>query len=227
MKVAIYARVSTERAEQETSLERQAEELQVFAARQKWEVVRVVKEQESGFVEERYGLLEILQDFSEGVIQGVLIQDESRLGRGHSKIAILHQIRKSGGRVFSLDNGGELQISEMEGMVLEILAVVEEYQRRLTNQKISRGVQRAIAQGYRPEQNLKNLDQGGRKRNDLPLDDIIRLRDKKLTFEDIAATLRGLGYDASRATVHRRYREYVKKTEGSQRSDEADGGGTR
>ncbi|MMZ59101.1 hypothetical protein D1872_211200 [compost metagenome] len=97
----------------------------------------------------------------------------------------------------------------MEGMVLEILAVVEEYQRRLTNHKISRGMQRAIAEGFRPEHNLKNTDQGGRKRNDLPMEEIIKLRRKKLTFEEIALTLRGLGYEASRATVHRRYREYM------------------
>jgi DNA invertase Pin-like site-specific DNA recombinase len=208
MRVALYARVSTERAEQETSLARQTEELTSFARQSGWEVVRSVQEKASGYSEERWGLLQVLEDFNERRIEAVIIQDESRLGRGNTKIAILHQIHKAGGQVFSLDNGGKLQVSEMEGMVLEILAIVEEYQRRLTNQKIARGMHRAIAAGYRPEKNLKNIDQGGRKRNDLPLDDIIRLRNKKLTFEDIAATLRGLGFDASRATVHRRYKEY-------------------
>ncbi|WCK52376.1 recombinase family protein [Aneurinibacillus sp. Ricciae_BoGa-3] len=209
MRVALYARVSTERAEQETSLMRQIDELTRFARQSGWEIVRSVQEKASGFDEERWGLLEVLEDFSEGRIEAVLIQDETRLGRGNTKIAILHQIKKAGGHVFSLDNGGELQVSEMEGMVLEILAIVEEYQRRLTNQKIARGMQRAIAAGYRPEKNLKNIDKGGRKRNDLPMEDIIRLRSKKLTFEEIAATLRGLGYEASRATVHRRYKEHM------------------
>ena len=30
-----------------------------------------------------------------------------------------------------------------------------------------------------------------------------------LTFQDISLTLKGLGYDVSRATVHRRYQEYI------------------
>lgn len=217
MKVAIYARVSTERDTQETSLVRQVEELKRFAASQKWEVVKIIQEKASGFHIERPGLLELFDNMSEGLIEALLIQDETRIGRGNTKIAILHQIRKYNGKVYSLENGGELQIGEMEGMVLEILAIVEEYQRRLSNHKISRGIRRAMEQGYRPENNLKHTGEGGRKRNELPLDEIIRLRAKKLTYEEIAAMLRGKGYEASRATVHRRYKEYIQgnDTEGN------------
>lgn len=217
MKVAIYARVSTERDTQETSLVRQVEELKRFAASQKWEVVKIIQEKASGFHIERQGLLELFDNMSEGLIEALLIQDETRIGRGNTKIAILHQIRKYNGKVYSLENGGELQIGEMEGMVLEILAIVEEYQRRLSNHKISRGIRRAMEQGYRPENNLKHTGEGGRKRNELPLDEIIRLRAKKLTYEEIAAMLRGKGYEASRATVHRRYKEYIQgnDTEGN------------
>lgn len=217
MKVAIYARVSTERDTQETSLVRQVEELKRFAASQKWEVVKIIQEKASGFHIERPGLLELFDNMSEGTIEALLIQDETRIGRGNTKIAILHQIRKYNGKVYSLENGGELQIGEMEGMVLEILAIVEEYQRRLSNHKISRGIRRAMEQGYRPENNLKHTGEGGRKRNELPLDEIIKLRAKKLTYEEIAAMLRGKGYEASRATVHRRYKEYIQgnDTEGN------------
>lgn len=217
MKVAIYARVSTERDTQETSLVRQVEELKRFAASQKWEVVKIIQEKASGFHIERPGLLELFDNMSEGLIEALLIQDETRIGRGNTKIAILHQIRKYNGKVYSLENGGELQIGEMEGMVLEILAIVEEYQRRLSNHKISRGIRRAMEQGYRPENNLKHTGEGGRKRNELPLDEIIKLRAKKLTYEEIAAMLRGKGYEASRATVHRRYKEYIQgnDTEGN------------
>jgi hypothetical protein len=35
------------------------------------------------------------------------------------------------------------------------------------------------------------------------------LRHNGLTFAEIAATLSGFGYPVSKATVHRRYREYV------------------
>lgn len=209
MKVAIYARVSTEKEAQETSLVRQVEELKGFAATQKWEVVKIIEEKASGFHIDRPGLLELLEDLSEGKAEALLIQDETRIGRGNTKIAILHQIHKYKGKVFSLENCGELQIGEMEGMVLEILAIVEEYQRRLYNHKISRGVRRAMERGYHPEDNLRHTGEGGRKRNDLPMDEILKLRAKKLTYEEIAATLRGKGFEASRATVHRRYKEYI------------------
>ncbi|WCN36461.1 YneB family resolvase-like protein [Aneurinibacillus uraniidurans] len=213
MNVVIYARVSTERKEQETSLVRQREELRQYASQHGWQVVREIEEKASGFEMERTGMIEALDLLTNGEAEAILVQDETRLGRGNSKIALLHQIRKLGARVFACDNDGELQVTEMEGMVLEILAIVEEYQRRLINHKISRGMQRAIAEGFRPEKNLKNLDQGGRKRNELPIEEIVRLRAKKLTFEDIAVVLRGLGYEASRATVHRRYREYAAEQE--------------
>ena len=94
-------------------------------------------------------------------------------------------------------------------MILEILAIVEEYQRRLSNTKISRGMRRAVEQGFRPELNFRNIDQGGRDRMALPVEQIVKLRKKELTFEEIASTLRGMGYDCSKATVHRRYREYI------------------
>lgn len=216
MNVGLYARVSTERKEQESSLKRQMEELRQYAKQMGWVVVCEESEQESGFELERPRLLALVEAMAEEEIAAIVVQDESRLGRGNSKIALLHQIRKLGGKVFAMDNQGELQLSEMEGMVLEILAVVEEYQRRLTNHKISRGMQRAIAEGYRPERNLKHTDQGGRKRNELPIEEIINLRRRKLTFEDIALTLRGLGYEASRATVHRRYREYIENQDVSE-----------
>ncbi|GGA34981.1 hypothetical protein GCM10007416_04890 [Kroppenstedtia guangzhouensis] len=47
------------------------------------------------------------------------------------------------------------------------------------------------------------------------MDEIVALKEKKLTFEEVAATLQGFGYDVSRATVHRRYREW-KKARGSE-----------
>lgn len=49
----------------------------------------------------------------------------------------------------------------------------------------------------------------GRERIEVPLSEIISLREKELTFEEITAVLKGLGHDISKATVHRRYQEYL------------------
>lgn len=95
-------------------------------------------------------------------------------------------------------------------MVLSIVGMVEEYQRKLHNIKIRRGMQRAVDNGYRPEKNLSNQGaNGGRERIEVPIEEIVRLRKNELTFAEIAATLRGFGYNISKATVHRRYKEHI------------------
>ncbi|KYD32059.1 MULTISPECIES: YneB family resolvase-like protein [Anoxybacillaceae] len=210
MKAVIYCRVSTDKGEQETSLERQREELELLAEKHGFEVVKVIMEQASGYEVDRDGVFDLLSTLKEQRIDALLIQDETRLGRGHARIALLHCIQKEGVKIYTITHNGEMQLSEADSMVLNILSIVEEYQRKIHNLKIKRGMRRAIEQGYRPEQNLKHIgENAGRERIDLPVEEIVRLRHNGLTFAEIAATLRGFGYDVSKATVHRRYREYV------------------
>ncbi|OIK11007.1 resolvase [Bacillus sp. MUM 116] len=214
MKAIIYCRVSTTKETQETSLKRQEEELTQLAKQYQFEVVSVIKEQASGYELEREGILQLLQTIKDEPIQAVLIQDETRLGRGNAKIALLHCILKEGIKLFSISQNGELQLSESDSMVLQIVGMVEEYQRKLHNIKIKRGMKRAVQQGYKPEKNLKNLgENSGREKIDAPIEEIVRLRKNKLTFAEIAATLRGFGYNISKATVHRRYQEYIQSEE--------------
>ena len=210
MKAVIYCRVSTNKEEQETSLERQREELERLAEQHGFEVAKVIMEQASGYEVDRDGVFDLLSTLKEQQIDALLIQDETRLGRGHARIALLHCIQKEGVKIYTITHNGEMQLSEADSMVLNILSIVEEYQRKIHNLKIKRGMKRAIEQGYRPERNLKHIgENAGRERIDLPVEEIVRLRRNGLTFAEIAATLRGFGYDVSKATVHRRYREYV------------------
>lgn len=205
----IYCRVSTNKETQETSLKRQEEELTQLASQYQFNVVSVIREQASGYELERDGILQLLDLLKEKNIQAVLIQDETRLGRGNAKIALLHCIIKEGVKLYSISHNGELQLSESDSMVLKIVGMVEEYQRKLHNIKIKRGMKRAVAQGYKPEKNLKNLEwNSGREKIEVPIEEIVRLRKNKLTFSEIAATLRGFGFNISKATVHRRYQEY-------------------
>ncbi|MEH6990596.1 YneB family resolvase-like protein [Cytobacillus firmus] len=210
MKAIIYCRVSTTKDTQETSLSRQEEELLNLAEKHDFEVVKVIREQASGYDLERDGILEILDLIKKKDINVVLIQDETRLGRGNAKIAILHCIFKEGVQLYSISNYGKLELSESDSMVLSIVGMVEEYQRKLHNIKIRRGMQRAVDKGYRPEKNLSNQGaNGGRERIEVPIEEIVRLRKNELTFAEIAATLRGFGYNISKATVHRRYKEHI------------------
>jgi DNA invertase Pin-like site-specific DNA recombinase len=210
VKAVIYCRVSTNKESQESSLKRQEEELVKLAKKEGYEIVSVIKEQASGYDLERDGILEVLQLIKDTRIDLLLIQDETRLGRGNAKIALLHCIRKESVIIYSVSHQGELQLSETDEMVLQIVGIVEEYQRRLHNAKIKRGMNRAIQNGYNPQKNLRNLGlTAGREKKEVPIDEIVRLRKNKLTFAEIAATLRGFGYPVSKATVHRRYLEYI------------------
>ncbi|MBG9450394.1 resolvase [Cytobacillus firmus] len=210
MKAIIYCRVSTTKDTQETSLSRQEEELLNLAEKHDFEVVKVIREQASGYDLERDGILELLDLIKNKDIKVVLIQDETRLGRGNAKIAILHCIFKEEVQLYSISNNGKLELSESDSMVLSIVGMVEEYQRKLHNIKIRRGMQRAVDKGYRPEKNLSNQGaKGGRERIEVPIEEIVRLRKNELTFAEIAATLRGFGYNISKATVHRRYKEHI------------------
>ena len=142
------------------------------------------------------------------------MQDETRLGRGNARMAVLHLIQKYEATVYTLNDAGPMSLNEMDTMLLEILAIVEEYQRRMHNAKIRRGMRRAVENGYMPQNNLKNRGNiEGRERKEVPVEEIVQLRQKGLTFAEIATTLTGLGIQISKATVHRRYIEYMERLE--------------
>ncbi|ANB83891.1 YneB family resolvase-like protein [Bacillus velezensis] len=216
MKALIYARVSTNKEQQQTSLKRQEEELSEIAAANGMEVVKVISEKASGYEMDRDGVFEMLDEIKKSHIDAILVQDETRLGRGNAKIALLHCIYRENVKIYTTAHKGELELSEADSMVLEIVSIVEEYQRKIHNMKIRRGMKRAVKNGYKPERNLKNRhENSGKEKKEVPVSEIIRLRANKLTFAEIAATLRGFGYDVSKATVHRRFQEYFADTEGS------------
>lgn len=210
MRVILYCRVSTEKEAQVSSLKRQKAELYAMAEHHGMEVAACIEEQASGYEIEREGVFQMLDAFSNHEAEALLVQDETRLGRGNTKIALFHQLNRLNVKVYSLTHNGELHLSESDSMVLQIVGIVEEYQRKIHNMKIRRGMQKAVAEGYDPSSNLSNQHlAAGRERKEFPIEEVVRLRGSDLTFKDIAATLRGLGYDVSKATVHRRYQEYI------------------
>lgn len=210
-KAVIYCRVSTEKEQQQTSLQRQREELLELAKSMDYKTIAVFEDEASGYDVERDGLMDLLECLKEERVDALFIQDETRIGRGHARIAILHLLEKTNTTLITNSDQGPFVLSDMDAMVLEILAVVEEYQRKIHNAKIKRGMKRAIEQGYRPELNLKNRgNPEGRARLTIPIEEIVSLRNKGMTFDEITTVLNGLGYEASKATIHRRYKEYEK-----------------
>lgn len=210
MKGIIYCRVSTEKEEQASSLARQKHELNQLAKRHNITVYDCIMEKQSGYEIERDGIFQLLDAFASHKADCLLIQDETRLGRGNTRIALFHQLQKMNIPIYTVIHEGELQLSEGDSMVLQIVGVVEEYQRKIHNAKIKRGMKRAINDGYDPTKNLKNQHQApGQQRKEVPIQEIIRLKKNNLTFAEITKVLNGLGYRVSKATVHRRYQEFT------------------
>ncbi|MDR0137468.1 recombinase family protein [Metabacillus idriensis] len=213
MNAIIYCRVSTVKEEQETSLVRQREELIKLSEQNSMNIVKIIEEQASGYDIERDGIFELFDCIKSQQVDAVLIQDETRLGRGNARIALIHFLLKEGITLYSVTHNGRLLLSEADSMVLEIVSIVEEYQRKIHNLKIKRGMQRAVKNGFKPQNNLSNIHESpGKDKKELPVSEIVRLKQNKLTFAEIAATLRGFGHDVSKATVHRRYQEYMKQS---------------
>jgi DNA invertase Pin-like site-specific DNA recombinase len=212
VRAVLYCRVSTKKEVQETSLERQRAELMKLASRYRFEVIDCIEEQESGYEIDRDGIFKMLGYFSNGRADCLIIQDETRLGRGNTKIALFHQLNKMNIPVYTVVDQGKLKLSESDSMVLEIVGIVEEYQRKIHNAKIGRGMRNAVSQGYDPAKNLKKRDHApGRQRVQFPIEEVVRLKQHNLTFEEITNTLNGMGYQVSKATVHRRYQEFKNK----------------
>lgn len=214
MNAIIYTRVSTKKDTQETSLVRQREELSSWAKELKMNVLHVMEEQHSGYDLNREGLYQMLEILKKEKVDAILVQDDTRLGRGEAKLAIIHQLHRAGCRIFCKLHGGEMALDAGESTVLHIISKVEELQRKMMNQKISWGMKKAVKEkGYNPAKNLKNQGLGGREKKEVPIEQIVSLKEKKLTYEEIAATLKGFGYEVSRATVHRRYKEWQAEQE--------------
>lgn len=214
----IYCRVSTEKETQESSLARQEIELLELAGNLSFHVVKVIKEKASGYELNRDGVFEMLDCLKEEKIDAILVQDETRIGRGNAKIALIHCIQKEQVKIYTYSHKGEMELSESDSMVLQIVGIVEEYQRKLHNIKISRGMKRAVEDGYKPQKNIKRNNQStGPEKIQVPIQEIVRLRENGLTFAEITASLRGFGYDISKATVNRRYLEYIEENEKNSR----------
>ncbi|WP_077326432.1 YneB family resolvase-like protein [Virgibacillus siamensis] len=210
MRAIIYCRVSTNKKTQETSLARQKEELTKLADRNNFSIISIIEERESGYEMDRDGIFSMLDYFAGGEADVLLIQDETRLGRGNTKIALFHQLQKLHVSIYTSLHGGELEVSESDSMVLQIVGIVEEYQRKLQNAKIRRGMKRAVRDGFDPAKNLSNRHQAsGRDRIAFPMDEVVQLRQKEMTFNEITKRINNLGYPVSKATVHRRYQEFV------------------
>lgn len=86
MNAIIYARVSTTKRSARNIIITSKDELLHLAERYQMNVTKVIEEQASGYTIERDGILEVLDTIRDEQIDVLLIQDETRLGRGMQRL---------------------------------------------------------------------------------------------------------------------------------------------
>ncbi|SMO57106.1 YneB family resolvase-like protein [Melghirimyces algeriensis] len=210
MKGIIYARVSIPQTKKEMDIEEQVKVLKNWSNILSCKVQEVITERHSGFDLDRKGLFRLLDWVRKKEIEAVLVPNDTCLGKGEAKLAVIHQLFQSGCDIYSFQSGGKLELRADEWTMLSLLSKSDELRKNWKRYKISQGMRRAISEkDYSPQMNLANRGRGKRTKKSIPIEHIVSLKEKKLTFEEIAATLQGWGYHISRSTVHRRYREWI------------------
>ena len=116
----------------------------------------------------------MLDYVKEHSISIVCIQDETRLGRGNSRMAVLHLLKKTNVQVISLNDSGSLQLNEMDYDDARDFSNSRGISTKIHNAKIRRGMKRAVSKVIKPEKNLKNQgNPEGRERKDIPIEEIV------------------------------------------------------
>jgi site-specific DNA recombinase len=143
---AIYARVSTDRQEQQATVQSQVAALRQAAAQRGYGIVEeFVDEGYSGAHLDRPALDRLRDLASEGAIEVVLVYPD-RLARQYAyQVVVLDELRQAGCEVVFLNHA--FGTSPEEQMLLQIQGVFAEYERALIKERMRRGRLFAARQG--------------------------------------------------------------------------------
>lgn len=150
-KVVIYARVST----LVQHYERQIEELEEYAARMGYVVVKTFSEKISGAkkIEERDALLELLEYVEENDIDKILIYEASRLSRRVVDfLSIIEQLNEKKISLYIHNSNMETllptkEVNPVTNLVLGILANFNSLERSLISARMQSGLKTYIRNG--------------------------------------------------------------------------------
>lgn len=151
MKVAAYIRVSTDKNEQELSLEHQTAMLQAYAKSRNEELVEVYADKgKSGTkMANRTGLLRMLEDAKRGKFQKIYVKDVSRLCRNVREfLGILQDLEDLGINFHMMDVGESGR--DVEPFILQIFASAAEEESRKMSKRLKAGKRVSMERGIVP-----------------------------------------------------------------------------
>jgi site-specific DNA recombinase len=143
MRVAIYARVSTQHQAQAQTIEQQLDRLTVYVQQQGWTLPeeRIFRDDGySGATLSRPGLDRLRDLVAAGELEQIVITDPDRLARNYvHQMVLLEEFEQHGCQVAFLDR--PLSRDPHEQLVLQIRGAVAEYERTLIAERMRRGRQ--------------------------------------------------------------------------------------
>lgn len=145
-RVGAYGRVSTNRREQDTSLENQISMFDSYIASQKWELTDLYIDRKSGTKAKRPELLRLIEDINLKKIDVILVKDLSRLARnGELSYKIANLAREKGVHIISLD--GMVNTLENNAEMFGLLAWMYQKESESLSQRIKSIKQLGAKQG--------------------------------------------------------------------------------
>ena len=209
MKVAIYARVSTEDKGQDT--ENQLIQLREFCKARNYEIYKEYTEQVTGTGKKKREVFEqMLEDARKGKFQVLLVWSYDRFSRaGLSDIKYLLQLNDWNVKFISYQEPFLDTTTEMGELLIPIFAWIAKQEAKMISQRTKAGLRRAVLEG-------KKL---GRPKKQTDVDKIISLRKEGKTLEEIAKIV-----GVSKETIRRRILEVENnsKSESSEAINEAE-----
>ena len=149
MRAVVYARVSTLKTSQTTSVGRQLAELRDECRRRRWRLVASETDRMSGGRDDRPGLRTALEHIFRGRADVLVVHDLDRLGRDvRQMLANVDAIHASGGNFFIVVRN--IDTSTPEGrLIFTIFAALAEFNRRAQREKVLAGLAFARKKGVR------------------------------------------------------------------------------
>ena len=145
MKIAIYARVSTD----EQTTENQTLELKKVAERNGWEVQAIYSDTISGTKSKRPQLDKLMKSVMRKEIDMVMVWSVDRLGRSLQHLTALLSDNESKGVDLYLHQQGIDTTTASGKMLFQMLGVFAEFERSMIRERVMAGLDRARSQGKR------------------------------------------------------------------------------
>ncbi len=145
LRVALYARVSTEEQREGQTIDSQIKELENFAQNNVWAGVGIYKDEGwSGAIVARPELDRLRDDAARKIFDAVLINDVDRLARDVTQLNVIRRdLERKGVRVIFRKLPGEA--SPTQNLMINILGSFAEFEREMILDRTRRGVRYKVA----------------------------------------------------------------------------------